>query len=157
MKISKLLFLPQIALFRWRILRGVQWCYFDLSVWHIFVKKTNLKIFIWTFWKLLDDMKAIFKPTDLKIGIYIVNIYMTQILHFFLKILIYKKFIEYFSLKLTFLKFSRSKIQNFEIWDNHFVHLIILRLLMFYNLKLHLSCRRSGRFNIVLVLLENRV
>ena len=57
---------------------------------------------MWTFSKLLDDMKAIFKPIDLKFGIYIVNTYMTHISYYFLKILIFKNFIDYFSLHLLF-------------------------------------------------------
>ena len=157
MKISKLLFLPQKALFRCRILRGVQWCYFHLSVWHIFVKKRIWKFFILTFSKLLDDMKAIFEPIDLQFGIYIVNTYMTHILYGFLKILIFKNFIEYFSLKLIFWKFQVKKFTILKFWDSHFVHLIILRLLMFYNLKLLDNWMRCGRLNIDLILRENRV
>ena len=67
-----------------------------------FLSKNELFFFIWTFSKLLDDMKAIFKPIDLKFGIYIVNTYMAHMLYGFLKILIFKNCIEYFSLKLIF-------------------------------------------------------
>ena len=51
-----------------------------------FCQKTNLKFFIWTFSKLLDDMKAIFEPIDLQFDIYIVNteyIHDTHIVRFF--------------------------------------------------------------------------
>ena len=51
-------------------------------------KTTNLKFYIWTFSKLLDDMKAFFEPIDLKFGICIVNTYITHILYGFLKMLI---------------------------------------------------------------------
>ena len=131
---------------------GSSMSYFHLSVWHIFVKKRIWKFFTWTFSKLLDDMKAIFEPIDLKFGIYIVNIYMTHILYGFLKIFIFKNFIEYLSLKLIFWKFHSQKFTIVKFWDSHFVHLIILRLLMFYNLKLLDNWMRCSRLNIGLIL-----
>ena len=59
------------------------------------------KIYLWTFSKLLDDMKTIFEPIDLKFGVNIVNAYIT-ILYGVLEILIFQNFIEYFSLHFIF-------------------------------------------------------
>ena len=54
-----------------------------------FVKKKLIwKFYLWTFSKLLDNIKAIFEPIDLKFGRYIVHTCITQILYGFLKILI---------------------------------------------------------------------
>ena len=120
----------------------------------IFLSKNEFEnFFIWTFSKFLDDMKAIFEPIDLQFGIYIVNTYITHILYG-LKILIFKNFIEYFSLKFIFWKL---KVKNSKVWDSHFVYLIILRHLMFYNIKLLDNWRRCGRLNMGLILRENRV
>ena len=103
------------ALFRCRMLRGVQWCCVHLSVLHIFVKKRIWKFYIWTFSKLLDDMKAIFKPIDLKFGIDIVNTYLSFIFTFFFENLNFQKLYRAFFSIIDFLKMSRSKIHNFAI------------------------------------------
>ena len=98
-------------------------------------------------------MKAIFEPIDLKFGTYIDNIYMTHILYGLTKILqIYAVFFSTFEFN-----FLDKKFKILKLWDSNFVQLNILRLVMFYSLKLLDNWKRCGRLNIGLILRENRV
>ena len=63
----------------------------------------------------------------------------------------------FFSRIDLFPKIQGKKFKILKFWANHFVQLNILRLVMFYNLRLLDNWRRSGRLNIGLVLPENCV
>ena len=121
-------------------------------------QKTNLKIFHMDIFKGFGRYESHFRTDWLAIcHIYSQYIHDTHIVRFF-ENFNFKNFKEYFSLKLIFWKFpGKRKITILKFWDSHFVHLIILRLLMFYNLKLLDNWMRCGRLNIDLILRDNRV
>ena len=98
-----------------RIWRGVQWCYFRLSVLHTLVKTQIWKFYLRIFSKFLNDIKATFKPIDLKFGIYIVHTCMTRIFNVFFENFLFWKLYNVFFSTFDFLKSSSSKTLNFEI------------------------------------------
>ena len=73
-----------------------------------FCQKTNLKILHRHIFEVLDDIKAIFEPIDLKFGMHIVYTCVTRILYSFQKN--YSIF-----LYICFFENIKEKIQNCEI------------------------------------------
>ena len=80
-KISKLLFLPKKGfLFMQFFLTRSSMVLFSSFCVANFGQKFDFESFTYGyFWKLLDDMKAIFKPIGLKFGMYIVHTCMIRI------------------------------------------------------------------------------